>query len=116
MPRTSEYLIIGACAAGTTFLLTYPVKRLAVRCGWVVEPDERRVHTVTTPDVGGIAMFGGFLVAMLVARLMGSLDSLFSTSSELPGVVLAACVIFVVGLLDDIRDISAPAKLSLIHI
>ena len=111
MPRTSEYLIIGACAAGTTFLLTYPVKSLAVRFGWVAEPDERRVHTVTTPDVGGLAMFGGFLVAILVARLMGSFDSLFSTS-ELAGVVLAACVIFLVGLVDDIRDISAPAKIA----
>jgi len=111
MPRTTEYLVIGACAAGTTFLLTYPVRFLAVRCGWVVEPDERRVHTVTTPDVGGIAMFGGFLVAMLVARLMGSFDALFSTS-ELAGVVLAACVIFLVGLFDDIRDVSAPAKVA----
>ena len=88
MPRTSEYLAIGACAAGATFALTYPVKRLAVRFGWVVAPDERRVHTVTTPDVGGIAMFGGFLVAMLVARLLGSFNVLFSTS-ELVGVVMA---------------------------
>src|SRR4051812_9743612 len=112
MPRTSEYLIIGACAAGATFILTYPVKRLAVRCGWVVQPDERRVHTVTTPDVGGIAMFGGFLVAMLVARQLGSFDSLFSTSSEVSGVVIAACVIFLVGLFDDIRDVSAPAKVA----
>ncbi len=111
MPRTSEYLAIGACAAGATFALTYPVKRLAVRFGWVVAPDERRVHTVTTPDVGGIAMFGGFLVAMLVARLLGSFDSLFSTS-ELVGVIVAACVIFVVGLADDIRDLSAPAKVA----
>ena len=112
MPRTSEYLIIGACAAGSTFLLTYPVKKLAVRCDWVAVPDERRVHTVTTPDVGGLAIFGGFLVAMLVARLMGSFDPIFSASSELPGVVIAACVIFIVGLLDDIRDISAPAKVA----
>src|SRR3954452_20506193 len=109
MPRTSEYLIIGACAAGSTFLLTYPVKQLAFRLGWVVTPDARRVHTVTTPDVGGIAMFGGFLVAMLVSRLLGSFDSLFGTS-ELLGVVLAAFVIFLIGLLDDVREISAPAK------
>src|SRR5688572_32100030 len=112
MPRTSEYLIIGACAAAATFLLTYPVKWLAVHFGWVVEPDERRVHTVTTPDVGGIAMFGGFLVAMFVASLLGTFDSLFSTTSELAGVVLAACVIFIVGLVDDIRDVSAPAKVA----
>jgi UDP-GlcNAc:undecaprenyl-phosphate/decaprenyl-phosphate GlcNAc-1-phosphate transferase len=112
MPRTSDYIIIGACAAGATFLFTYPVKRVAVRFGWVAVPDERRVHSVTTPDVGGIAMFGGFLVAMLVARLLGSFDSLFASTSELLGVVLAACVIFIVGLADDIRDLSAPAKVA----
>lgn len=111
MPRTSEYLVIGGCAAASTFLLTYPVKRLAFRLGWVVAPDSRRVHSVTTPDVGGIAMFGGFLVAMLVSRLLGSFDSLFGTS-ELLGVVLAAFVIFLIGLLDDVREISAPAKVA----
>jgi UDP-GlcNAc:undecaprenyl-phosphate GlcNAc-1-phosphate transferase len=112
MPRTSEYLIIGGCAAASTFGFTYPVKWLANRLGWVVAPDERRVHTVTTPDVGGIAMFGGFLVAMLVASLMGAFDALFETSSELLGVVIAAIVIFAVGLLDDVRDLSAPAKVA----
>jgi UDP-GlcNAc:undecaprenyl-phosphate GlcNAc-1-phosphate transferase len=111
MPRTSEYLIIGACAAAVTFALTYPVKALAFKLGWVVEPDARRVHKVTTPDVGGIAMFGGFLVAMLVARLLGSFDALFSTS-ELAGVVLAAFVIFLLGLADDVRELSAPAKVA----
>src|SRR3954452_10568906 len=104
MPRTSEYLIIGACAAGSTFLLTYPVKYLATRLGWVVEPDARRVHTVTTPDVGGIAMFGGFLVAILASRLFSAFDSLYGTS-EMVGVVVAAAVIFLVGLLDDVREI-----------
>ncbi|MCU1394052.1 MAG: wecA [Ilumatobacteraceae bacterium] len=111
MPHTSEYLLIGAFAALATFVLTYPVKALATRVGWVVEPDARRVHTVTTPDVGGIAMFGGFLVAILASRFFSSFDSLYGTS-EMAGVVVAAAVIFLVGLLDDVRDISAPAKVA----
>ncbi len=111
MPRTSEYLLIGGSAAAGTFALTYPVKWLANRLGWVVAPDARRVHTVTTPDVGGIAMFGGFLVALGVSRLLGSFDELFSTS-ELLGVLIGATVIFLVGLLDDVREISAPAKVA----
>ena len=63
MPGTGAYLVIGAIAAVVTFVTTPIVGRVARRMGWVVEPDERRVHTVATPDVGGIAMFIGFVAA-----------------------------------------------------
>ena len=110
MPHTSEYLLIGAFAAAATFVLTYPVKYLATRLGWVVEPDARRVHTVTTPDVGGIAMFLGFVVAFAVARLTHVFGPLFAANSEPYGVILGAGLMFLVGLVDDVREISAPAK------
>ena len=45
MPGTGEYLVIGAIAAVVTFAVTPIVIRLAKRMGWVVAPDERRVHT-----------------------------------------------------------------------
>ena len=112
MPGTLSYLIVGACAAVVTFGLTFVVKKAAFRLGWVVAPDERRVHKVTTPDVGGIAMFGGFVVALGVSRLMNPFDSLYARNSEPRGVVIAAAIIFLVGLLDDVRDISAPAKVA----
>jgi UDP-GlcNAc:undecaprenyl-phosphate GlcNAc-1-phosphate transferase len=110
MPDTAAYLIVGGCAAGTTFVLTPVVIKVANRLGWVVAPDERRVHKVATPDVGGIAMFIGFVVALALSRLMDSFDSLYSRNSEPRGVLIAAAIIFGLGLLDDVRDISAPAK------
>lgn len=110
MPGTLSYLIVGAIAAVTTFAATPVVIRVARRMGWVVEPDERRVHKVTTPDVGGIAMFVGFVVAFAAARLMDSFDPLFARNSEPKGVLVAATVMFVVGFIDDVREISAPAK------
>ncbi len=110
MPSTASYLAIGGVAALMTFLLTPIVGWFARRVGWVVEPDARRVHKVTTPDVGGIAMFAGFTVAFVGARLVGSFAPLFAANSEPYGIVLAAAVMFGVGLLDDIHEISAPAK------
>lgn len=104
------YLVVGAVAALVTFAATPLVIRVARRFGWVVEPDARRVHTVTTPDVGGIAMFVGFVVAFAVAWLMGSFDDLFVRNSEPVGVLIAAAVMFLVGFVDDVREISAPAK------
>ena len=65
MPETLDYLIIGAVAAVVTFAVTPVVARFATRVGWIVLPDERRVHTRPTPHVGGIAMFVGFAAALL---------------------------------------------------
>ena len=110
MPDTAAYLIIGGCAAGTTFVLTPLVCKVANRLDWVVQPDDRRVHKVPTPDVGGIAMFIGFVAALTLSRLMNSFDSLYSRNSEPRGVLIAAVIMFAVGLLDDVRNISAPAK------
>ncbi len=110
MPSTASYLAVGGIAAVATFIFTPIVGWFARRVGWVVEPDARRVHKVTTPDVGGIAMFGGFAVAFVVSRLLGSFAPLFAANSEPYGIFLGALVMFLVGLVDDVRDISAPGQ------
>ena len=76
----------------------------------MVEPDDRRVHKVATPDVGGIAMFIGFVAAFAVARMRDTFDPLFARNTEPRGVLFAATLMFLVGFIDDIREISAPAK------
>ena len=112
MPDTAGYLFIGVIAAVVTFVSTPFVVKLATRMNWVVEPDERRVHKVSTPDVGGIAMFLGFIVALAIAWKMGRFSPVFDNNSEPLGVLLAAIVIFSTGLFDDIREISSPAKVT----
>ena len=112
MPDTAGYLFIGVIAALVTFVSTPFVVKLATRMNWVVEPDERRVHKVPTPDVGGIAMFMGFVVALAIAWKMGRFSPVFNNNSEPLGVLLAAVVIFATGLVDDIREISSPAKVT----
>jgi UDP-GlcNAc:undecaprenyl-phosphate GlcNAc-1-phosphate transferase len=105
-------LFIGAVAAIVTFIATPLTVRLALRRGWVVAPDERRVHQVPTPHVGGIAMFLGFVVALALAWRMGRFSPIFNNNSEPMGVLLAALVIFATGLVDDVREISSPAKVT----
>ena len=112
MPDTAGYLFIGAVAAVVTFIATPLTVRLALRRGWVVAPDERRVHQVPTPHVGGIAMFLGFIVALALAWRMGRFSPIFDNNSEPMGVLLAALVIFATGLVDDVREISSPAKVT----
>ncbi|HSS11889.1 MAG TPA: MraY family glycosyltransferase [Acidimicrobiales bacterium] len=78
----------------------------------VVMPDERRVHDRPTPTAGGAAMFLAFLAAMVVASQLKQFHAVFRQSSEPLGVVLGAAVIVAVGLVDDVREVSAPAKMS----
>jgi UDP-GlcNAc:undecaprenyl-phosphate GlcNAc-1-phosphate transferase len=99
-------------AAVATWLLTFVVRRLAVRFSIIVVPDDRRVHERPTPTLGGAAMFGGMLVAMAVASQLHGFRAVFRGNSEPLGVVLAAAVIFAVGMVDDLREVSPPAKMS----
>lgn len=114
MSDLDAYLVVGGVAAGATFVLTFIVRFFAVRLGAVVQPDDRRVHLRPTPTAGGAGMFLAFLIAMVVAsQLQPFKDAgVFTASSRALGVVLAAGVIFAVGLLDDLREVSAPAKVS----
>jgi len=112
VPPLGAYAVVAAVAAVGTFALMFPIRRLAVRAHFVVEPDELRIHDRVTPYGGGVAMFLAFLVAVLVASQLGQLKGLFAGSSEPLGLVLGAAVIFVVGFIDDVREMSAPAKVA----
>lgn len=112
MPDLGSFLLIGAVGAGVTFATTPAVGMIARRMGWVYLPNDRTVHQTPLPDVGGLAMYLGFLAAMLTASLTDAFDVLFASNSEPIGVMIAATIIYAVGLIDDIRDISPPAKVA----
>ncbi len=107
-----SYLVVGLIAAVATAATLPAVIRFARTHGWQATPDERRMHPVPTPDVGGISMFIGILAAIVGASFLADFDPLFQDSTEIIGVVVASAIIFALGILDDIRDISAPAKVT----
>lgn len=112
MPSASAYLIVGATAAVVTFVLIPVVIRLSPRLGAIVEPDERRVHTHPTPTAGGAAMIVGMLSAVVVSFVHPAFEEVMAARTEMLGVVVAALVIWSVGFVDDVREISAPAKMA----
>ncbi|HEY1651477.1 MAG TPA: MraY family glycosyltransferase [Acidimicrobiales bacterium] len=112
MPDIGWYGLILVVAAGATAALTIPAKRIALRVGYVAHPGERSVHKKPIPYGGGAAMFVGFLVAVLAAACVPQLRPIYQHSPEMIGVVLAAGAMFGVGLIDDVRDMSAPAKIA----
>ena len=110
MADLSGYLIVGVISMTVTLVMTPLVRALARAKNWVAMPSERKVHKVPTPDVGGLAMFVGVIVGLFVAWRMDRFNYLFAGNSEPMGILLAAAVILAVGTRDDIKEVSAPAR------
>lgn len=110
MPGVGSYVVVLVASTVATLVLTPIVRHVAVARGHVVAPDERHVHERPTPSLGGAAMLGGVFVGLLAGWMVPELREIYAASTELLGLVAAVCVIYLVGMLDDIRDISAPAK------
>jgi len=112
VPTIPAYLVVVVVAGVVTLGVTPVVRRVAVRIGAVVRPDERRVHERPTPTLGGIAMFAGLLAGVGTAWGMGAFDEVFAGNTEPLGLVVAAAIILLVGVIDDIVEVSAPAKVA----
>jgi len=74
--------------------LTVPVRQLALRTGMVDQPGPRKVHVKPMPLLGGLAIYFGVLIALLV-----SMDG--PALREVIGIYLGATLVAVVGILDD---------------
>jgi len=112
VPGVLAYLVVGGAAAVATGLATPLARQFAERSGLLTAPDDRDVHDMPTPSIGGPAMLVGLLAGALVAWLIGDFDAVFATRSEMLGVLVAATIMCAVGVVDDIRPVSAPAKLA----
>jgi len=112
MRNIAAYIAVVLLGALVTMVANRPAKTISIRIGYTAQPDERKVHQLVTPYGGGGAMMIGFCVAILGAFAIPTLRDIITSSHEMLGVLLATAVIFVVGVVDDFRDMSAPAKVA----
>lgn len=99
-------------AAAITFLATGFVRSFLVRTGQVAEIRQRDSHSQPTPQLGGVAMFTGFVAATFLAAQLPALTRGFMpVTPEMTAVVWAALAIVLVGVLDDLLELSASVKL-----
>jgi UDP-GlcNAc:undecaprenyl-phosphate/decaprenyl-phosphate GlcNAc-1-phosphate transferase len=107
-----QFVPVIVVAALVTFVTTPGFLRLSFRVGAVQAPDERRVHTRPTALLGGAAILLGVLAGLLVAWRLSDFSAVFEASTIPLGVALGAVSMFAVGQLDDLREVSPPAKLA----
>jgi UDP-GlcNAc:undecaprenyl-phosphate/decaprenyl-phosphate GlcNAc-1-phosphate transferase len=110
--RVLKYALVGGAAFAVSFLCMPLLRRLAFKLDIVDRPDPRRVHTHPTALLGGAGILAGFLAGMVTAWLSGSFSEVFTAVTPPLGVALAAIAIYIVGQLDDLLEVSAPAKMA----
>ncbi|MDH4658069.1 MraY family glycosyltransferase [Corynebacterium pyruviciproducens] len=94
------------------YLTTGIVRSLVIRSGHLSDIRERDVHTVRKPQLGGLAMFTGFLLAVYLAQQLPALTRGFRPiTPEMDAVVVASAIIVLVGVIDDLYELDALSKL-----
>ena len=107
-----EYLLVLLVAAAVTYLGSAFCRRLAFRVGALARVRDRDVHTIEMPYFGGIAMLGGVGAALLLSWQLPFLGSQATVQQDSRAVLVAAAVIGVVGVLDDVYELPALAKFA----
>ncbi len=98
-----DVLLTASVAFIITFLAIPVVLQVAEQKKLYDIPDERKVHTRLVASLGGVGIFGGFLLASLLS-IQGYLNP------EFQYFFAAALVIFFLGLKDDLMILSATKK------
>jgi UDP-GlcNAc:undecaprenyl-phosphate GlcNAc-1-phosphate transferase len=96
-------------AALLALVLTPGVRALACRLGVVDAPGARKVHTVSVPRIGGVAVVLAMVLALAAAAATGHARAA-DVAAWLP-VVVGGALVFGVGLWDDVRPLPAWLKL-----
>ncbi len=104
-----EYLSIFTASAVLCLILTPVAMALATRNGILDQPGGHKSHESPTPYLGGLAIVVSFAAAVVVAALVERPES---GLDELVVVLLMAVGLAVVGLADDLWDLSPIVRLA----
>lgn len=104
LPEWLGMLLAFLCSLLISYAMTPPVKRFAEQVGAIDVPkDNRRVHTRPIPRMGGLAIFVGFVLSLIIFVPM---------NMQVMGLLVGAVIIAVMGAIDDIVALSAWIKLA----
>lgn len=106
------YLLMFLIAAVVTFFSTFVVRKVAAKRNLHLEIRERDAHKIPTPRLGGVAMYFGFLLTVLIAWPLGWFSAVFANPGQVIAIVSAVTLITAVGVLDDLFDLDWMLKLA----
>jgi UDP-GlcNAc:undecaprenyl-phosphate/decaprenyl-phosphate GlcNAc-1-phosphate transferase len=105
--------LTSAVALVVSLVVTPIVRAVAIRLDLLDEPDERKVHLVPVPRLGGVAIAIAFAVGLAFAAIatqdLNAIGQL--RPNRAPAILAGAGVLVIVGVVDDIRGMRAMVKL-----
>jgi UDP-GlcNAc:undecaprenyl-phosphate GlcNAc-1-phosphate transferase len=110
IPQVRNFFLMSGLRWAYVMIVSFAVSFcLNPLCSWagfklgiLDQPDDRKHHRYATPLLGGAAVFIGFLCALLFNGIF---------SMHLGVILIASIILFSVGVLDDVKEISAGIKL-----
>lgn len=105
------YLLVLLMAAAVTYLATPLARWCALRWGAITAVRDRDVHAIPTPRLGGMAMFAGIAIAIVMASRLPFLSAVYDNPKPLVGIVGGAALVCALGVADDIWDLDWLTKL-----
>lgn len=76
------------------------VRAFALEKGWADQPNARRLNTVPLPNAGGLAIFAGFLLSIVVGWAMRPIV-IQAVQIQVLAILLGASLLVLVGFIDD---------------
>lgn len=85
-----------------TYLATPVIKKISIKLGIFDHPEGRKIHTAPTPLLGGIAIYLGCVLSLLVS---------INFNTVTLGIAAVSTILLIIGILDDIWGLSPWLKL-----
>jgi UDP-GlcNAc:undecaprenyl-phosphate GlcNAc-1-phosphate transferase len=96
------YLTLIGCFI-TSIVITPFVKKIAFIVGATDHPSQRKVHQTVMPRLGGLAIYISFMVGFYVLRPL---------SVNSAAIIIGGAIMILIGVFDDILDLSAKVKFA----
>jgi len=97
----TKLILCFSIAFGVSVAATPFVRILAHKIGAIDVPDARRVHSHPIPRMGGLAIYYGFLIAVLCFA---------KVDTQLRGIIIGSLIIVSLGIVDDVKQLGAKIK------
>ena len=102
------YIAAFASAFGISLVTTPLAKKISIKLGGIDYPKDRGLHKEPLPRMGGIAIVLGFMLTMFI--LLPFIPEM--RTMQFAGFIVAALIIVILGMFDDIHNLSSKLKLA----
>ncbi len=89
---------------------------LAKKNKWYDRSDERKIHIVPTPRIGGVGIYISFIIGLSVFYAFTKMNTITSSSLtifQFISIIISISMFFAIGIIDDYHELSARLKFAI---